>query len=82
VAEDGEAYTKAEFAEYYGGSAEWDRAPRAPPPAATAATAVRGCGGHGGPSHGGLSSLDFVVVSMLQARCLLPRFPLPPPPAT
>ena len=40
MAEDGEAYSKAEFAEYYGGSAEWDRAPRAPPPAATAAAAV------------------------------------------
>ena len=29
LAEDGGAYTEAEFVEYYGGAEEWERAPRA-----------------------------------------------------
>ena len=32
--EDGELYTRAEFVQEYGGTAEWDRARRPPPPSA------------------------------------------------
>ena len=40
--EDGQAYTKAEFIEAYGGTAEWDMSSRAAPPAPAPAPAPTG----------------------------------------
>ena len=64
VAGDGHAYTLAQFVDYYGGVSEWDRAPRMAPCMAPSAAAAAG---------GGKSSLDFVVVAMLQGNDYLPK---------
>ena len=64
LAEDVEAYTKKQFSEYFGGTAEWERAAPALPPSG-------GAGDGGGGD--GLASLDFVVVVMLQGNDYLPK---------
>jgi len=54
--EDGELYTRAEFVQEYGGTAEWDRARRPPPPSppsAQGASAPPGNPRKGGKKKGG-----------------------------